>query len=398
MEKKPLSVYIHIPFCVRKCLYCDFLSAPAGEEEQHRYIRALLREIKEESGSYVNYEVHTVFIGGGTPSVLPGEDIGEIMDTLRENYELSSDCEISMEVNPGTVTEEKAILWKKAGINRISIGLQSAMDEELQALGRIHNSSDFFETYNLLVKTGFNNINIDLMSAIPCQTLESYEKSLRLVTDLRPQPVHISAYSLIVEEGTPFYEAELELPDEDAEREMYKITDDFLSVLGYSRYEISNYAKPGYECRHNQVYWQRGDYVGFGLGSASLVTNVRFHNCRDMESYVNFYSERFIEREAEPAYKQGSAYSVKEDVQKLTVEEQMEEFMFLGLRMMKGVSCPQFQQCFGKTIDQVYPGITDKFVSMGLLHRGECDGEERIALTKEGIDVSNQIMAEFLLS
>lgn len=396
--KKPLSVYIHIPFCVRKCLYCDFLSAPAKEEEQRKYVQALLLEIKEESGSYANYTVKTVFIGGGTTSVLPGEEIGRILDTLRENYDLSSDCEISMEVNPGTVTEENAVIWKRAGINRISIGLQSAIDEELQALGRIHNSSDFFETYNLLIKTGFNNLNIDLMSAIPQQTLESYQKTLKLVTDLKPQPVHISAYSLIIEEGTPFYETEPEVPDEDCEREMYRITDDILSGLGYERYEISNYAKPGYECRHNQVYWRRGDYVGFGLGSASLVANVRFHNCRDMESYVNHYSGQPVEKEAKAMDRREESCSVKEEMQQLSVEEQMEEFMFLGLRMMKGVSLSQFERCFGKTIEQVYPGIADRFVGMGLLHRREVDGEEWIALTKEGIDVSNRIMAEFLLS
>ena len=424
--RKPLSIYIHIPFCVRKCLYCDFLSAAAGKEQQHRYVRALLREIQEESRSYVNRTVHTVFIGGGTPSILPGEDIERIMDTLRENYELSGECEISMEVNPGTVTEEKAVMWKRAGINRLSIGLQSAIDEELQALGRIHSSRDFFETYNILIKTGFNNINIDLMSAIPYQTLDSYQKTLKLVTDLKPGPAHISAYSLIIEEGTPFYEAELVLPDEDCEREMYKITDDFLTTLGYTRYEISNYAKPGYECEHNQVYWQRGDYVGFGLGSASLIDNMRFHNCRDIKSYVSHYSEEPADRQAESAKEQhiktrllneqnikdcslneqyvkavckgDNTYSVKEDIQELTVEEQMEEFMFLGLRMMKGVSVREFWACFGKSIDQVYPGIADKFADMGLLFRGEIEGEERIALTRDGIDVSNRIMAEFLLS
>ena len=391
MSKKTLSIYIHIPFCVKKCLYCDFLSASAGEEEQQRYLSALLKEISEECMSYVNCQVSTVFIGGGTPSVLPGEAIIQIMQTLRESYEFREDCEISMEVNPGTVTKEKAMLWKKAGINRISIGLQSAVDAELQALGRIHNISDFMSTYELIVKTGFNNINVDLMSAIPFQTIESYRETLKLVTGLKPCPNHISAYSLIIEEGTPFYEAQekLVLPDEDTEREMYKITDEFLSGCGYDRYEISNYARPGYECRHNQVYWRRGDYVGFGLGSASMVNNVRFHNCSDIESYVNHY---------ESGDTHCHAASVKEDVHKLTVEEQMEEFMFLGLRMMEGVSDRRFVESFGRTIDEVYPGVVDKFVNMGLLFREKFGEDERIALTGEGIHVSNRIMAEFLLS
>ena len=310
------------------------------------------------------------------------------MDVLRDNDAFSSDCEISMEVNPGTVTEEKAVLWKKAGINRISIGLQSANDRELQALGRIHYSHDFLETYKKLIKSGFSNINIDLMSAIPYQTLESYRKTLQVVTSLEPSPVHISAYSLIIEEGTPFYEECPQLPEEDVEREMYKITDEILSAYGYDRYEISNYAKPGYECRHNKVYWQRGDYVGFGIGSASLIDNVRFHNCREIESYVNRYEGRGLT----------DKLSVKEEIQKLTVEEQMEEFMFLGLRMMCGVSRQAFERCFHKSMDEVYPGIVDKYIGLGMLVR-ICDGdEERIALTEQGIDVSNMIMAEFLLS
>ncbi len=380
---KPLSIYIHIPFCIKKCLYCDFLSAPAEREEQKAYVKALLQEIKEESGRYQQYLVKTVFIGGGTPSVLLGEEILQIMETVRKYYTLDTACEISVEVNPGTVTEEKASYWKRAGINRISIGLQSAIDEELKALGRIHSREDFFESYKTLVKTGFNNVNIDLMSAIPYQTLKSYRQTLEMITSLTPAPVHLSAYSLIIEENTPFYDDCPNLPDEDTEREMYKITDDILRTRGYERYEISNYAKPGYECRHNQVYWRRGDYVGFGLGSASLVENVRFHNCTDMERYI---------RQCE------KGKSVKEDIQRLTIEEQMEEFMFLGLRMMQGISCREFLDSFGKSVDDVYPGIVDKFVKMGLLVRTCRKQEERIALTKQGIDVSNQIMAEFLLS
>lgn len=369
-------------------MYCDFLSGPADAGTRKQYVEALLKEIKEESHSYVNREVITVFIGGGTPSVLAGEEILRIMDALRENYVFGSGCEISMEVNPGTVTEEKAVLWKRAGINRISIGLQSADDRELQALGRIHNSHDFLETYEMLIKSGFSNINVDLMSAIPYQTLESYRQTLQKVTSLEPPPVHISAYSLIIEEGTPFYEECRGLPEEDIEREMYKITDDILSALGYGRYEISNYAKSGYECRHNKVYWQRGDYVGFGIGSASLIDNVRFHNCRDIVSYVNFYNGRELTERT----------SVKEDIQKLTIEEQMEEFMFLGLRMMQGVSVQAFEAWFGKHMDEVYPGIIDRFIDLGMLVRGYDGEEERIALTKQGIDVSNVVMAEFLLS
>ena len=303
------------------------------------------------------------------------------MNSIHENYSLEKDCEITIEVNPGTCSKERADAWRNAGINRVSIGLQSLEDMELKALGRIHSADEFYETYEEVVKTGFNNINIDLMTAIPGQTMESCCKTLRAVTTLNPAPVHISAYSLIIEGETPFFENTPVLPDEDTEREMYKITNDILFKSGYQRYEISNYAKPGFECRHNEVYWQRGNYAGFGIGAASLVENVRFTNGRDLKRYL----------ENGP---------VKENRQELSQEEQMEEFMFLGLRMMQGISEKKFQRLFGRTIDQVYPGIVDKHIKNGLLQRffNLLEREERIMLTDRGIDVSNVVMADFLLT
>lgn len=380
MEKE-LSIYIHIPFCARKCLYCDFLSAPSSGEVRARYVDRLIREIKEESQSYVNYKVKTIFFGGGTPSLLEPDQVTGIMDSIRAYYSIERDCEISMEVNPGTCSVEKADAWKRAGINRISIGLQSLEDKELRALGRIHSAKDFYDTYETVVKTGFNNINIDLMTAIPGQTMESCERTVRAVTGLDPGPVHISAYSLIIEEGTPFFEDTPILPDEDMEREMYKITNDILSKAGYHRYEISNYAKPGFACRHNRVYWQRGNYVGFGIGAASLVENVRFSNGRNLRKYLE----------------EGS---VKEERQELSLQEQMEEFMFLGLRMTEGVSRKEFQKKFGRELDQIYPGIVEKHIKNGLLQciSDPMEREERIALTDFGIDVSNVVMADFLLT
>lgn len=381
LAEKELSIYVHIPFCVQKCLYCDFLSAPASDEVRARYVDRLVREIREESSSYVNYKVKSIFIGGGTPSVLEPVQITRIMNSLRENYSLEKDCEITIEVNPGTCWAERAEAWRNAGINRVSVGLQSLEDMELKALGRIHSADNFYETYEELIKTGFNNINIDLMTAIPGQTMESCRKTLRAVTALNPAPVHISAYSLIIEEGTPFYERTPVLPDEDTERKMYKITNDILYEAGYHRYEISNFARSGFECRHNKVYWQRGNYAGFGIGAASLVENVRFTNGRNLQKYL----------ENGP---------VKEKRQELSREEQMEEFMFLGLRMTKGIKEREFQKLFGKTVDQVYPGIVDKHVKNGLLRRAFdiLEGEERIALTDYGIDVSNVVMADFLLT
>ena len=381
LAEKELSIYVHIPFCVQKCLYCDFLSAPASKEVRERYVDRLIREIKGESESYVNYKVKTIFLGGGTPSLLEPAQIAGIMNSIHENYSLEKDCEITIEVNPGTCSKERADAWRNAGINRVSIGLQSLEDMELKALGRIHSADEFYETYEEVVKTGFNNINIDLMTAIPGQTMESCCKTLRAVTTLNPAPVHISAYSLIIEEETPFFENTPVLPDEDTEREMYKITNDILFKSVYQRYEISNYAKPGFECRHNEVYWQRGNYAGFGIGAASLVENVRFTNGRDLKRYL----------ENGP---------VKENRQELSQEEQMEEFMFLGLRMMQGISEKKFQRLFGRTIDQVYPGIVDKHIKNGLLQRffNLLEREERIMLTDRGIDVSNVVMADFLLT
>ena len=384
---KKLAIYIHIPFCVRKCLYCDFLSAPASDETKEQYVQALCREIREERKSYVNYKIETIFLGGGTPSLLSGEQLDRILGTVFDAYQVADDCEISMEVNPGTVTKEKLKAYKRAGVNRLSIGMQSAVEEELQSLGRIHSSEDAFDTYELAIKTGFNNINIDLMSAIPGQTKESWKESLKRILDLEPAPAHVSAYSLIIEEGTPFFEKTPTLPDEDTEREMYKITNDILSESGYLRYEISNYAKPGFACRHNCTYWERGSYAGFGIGAASLVEQVRFSNTRNLKDYLEKYLKN-------------ATVAIKENRQELSVEEQMEEFMFLGLRMMRGVSAGKFSDLFGKTIEQVYPGIVEKYCRQGLLQKipEQGSGEVRIALTERGIDVSNVIMADFLLT
>ncbi len=391
---KNIGIYIHIPFCVRKCLYCDFLSFPAGRKEQERYVKALCREMGAESRKYADHVVNTVFLGGGTPSLLPGERIQEILNTVYRYYKVAEDCEISIEVNPGTITPQKLKCWREGGVNRLSIGLQSTVEDELKALGRIHSREDFFRTYELAVDSGFHNINIDLMFGIPKQTLSSYSGTLKTVVTLRPRPTHISAYSLIVEEGTPFFENVPELPDEDTEREMDKITNEILSGEGYLQYEISNHALPGFRCRHNQAYWRRGDYVGFGIGAASLVGDMRFNNTRDIKKYEDFYES--CERKTYDIKKDGD---IKEDLQLLSKEEQMEEFMFLGLRMREGVSTDEFFRIFGVTIDGVYPGIVDDFCKKGLLARKRRPdgGGEWIHLTRRGIDVSNVVMAEFLL-
>lgn len=386
---KELELYVHIPFCVKKCAYCDFLSAPAGEEERQRYVETLLKEIQGYGKQYQDYCVTTIFVGGGTPSVLNGEQMKAIFNALRESFVIDTDAEITIEVNPGTVTEEKAEAWKQAGINRISIGLQSVNDEELRMLGRIHSYKDFLDTYHLLRDKGFYNLNVDLISAIPGQTLESWRKTLCRVAELKPE--HISAYSLIIEEGTPFYTLYGEdrqdevlkslpqpLPDEETERLIYEETETILQKYGYNRYEISNYAKPGYACQHNEGYWRRVNYLGIGLGASSLIENQRFRNLSEYDAYMDAIQNQ---------------KSIHEEVESLSATDEMEEFMFLGLRMMSGISREEFQKNFGKEIETVYEKQIQQLKTDGLIEFVE----NRIRLTKRGIDISNYVFEQFLL-
>ena len=374
-ENSPMEIYIHIPFCIRKCDYCDFLSGPSGPKEQADYVQALLREIQAvEEGE--GRSVSSIFIGGGTPSVLDERLLGDILREIRNRFKMEEDAEITIEVNPGTANIGKLQAYREMGINRLSIGLQSPEDRELKILGRIHNYGQFLETYQEARTVGFDNINIDLMSAIPDQTYEGWVKNLRTVAELEPE--HISAYSLIVEEGTPFAARKLNLPDEDTEYNMYEATVQILKEYGFEQYEISNYARKGRECRHNVGYWTRQDYLGFGLGASSLYGKERFANTADMKKYLENSKNPEKIREKEPS---------------LTREDEMAEFMFLGLRMTKGISKADFQRCFGCTIESVYGEVLEKYESMELLL--EKDG--RIFLSREGIHVSNSIMAEFLL-
>ena len=374
-ENSSMEIYIHIPFCIRKCDYCDFLSGPSGPEEQADYVQALLREIQAvEEGE--GRSVSSIFIGGGTPSVLDERLLGDILREIRNRFKMEEDAEITIEVNPGTANIGKLQAYREMGINRLSIGLQSPEDRELKILGRIHNYGQFLETYQEARTVGFDNINIDLMSAIPDQTYEGWVKNLRTVAELEPE--HISAYSLIVEEGTPFAARKLNLPDEDTEYNMYEATAQILKEYGFEQYEISNYARKGRKCRHNVGYWTRQDYLGFGLGASSLYGKERFANTADMKKYLKNSKNPEKIREKEPS---------------LTREDEMAEFMFLGLRMTKGISKADFQRCFGCTIESVYGEVLEKYESMELLL--EKDG--RIFLSREGIHVSNSIMAEFLL-
>ena len=409
---KELELYLHIPFCERKCAYCDFLSAPADLPVRISYIKKLQEEIAYYGAQYGEYQVSSIFFGGGTPTILEGYQLAVILETVKEHFNITTDAEITVECNPGTLTAGKAEKLVQAGFNRLSMGLQSADDRELQLLGRIHNFAQFLESYDLARKAGFRNINVDLMSALPGQTLKSWQDTLQKVTALRPE--HISAYSLIIEEGTPFYERFAEderireegghprlLPEEDVERQMYELTETFLHTKGYERYEISNYAKPGYECRHNCGYWTRKDYLGLGLGASSLVEHQRFQNTSELKTYLEQeYSpqcEGQHERIAETIQLQEETGLTQTGhhihIETLDKKSEMEEFMFLGLRLMAGISRQQFEDTFRVTLESVYGEVLRKLKGEQLIE----EGAGYVRLTEHGIDVSNYVLAEFLL-
>ena len=373
-----MELYLHMPFCVRKCAYCDFLSFPSGAKTQRMYVKRLMEDIGVMGKRYGEIPVETIFIGGGTPSVPDSGLIVEIMEHVRHAFHVVDGAEISMEANPGTVTREKLTDYRKAGINRLSFGLQSANDRELKLLGRIHTWAEFLESFTLARECGFANLNIDLMSALPGQTCESWKETLSRVTDLDPE--HISAYSLIIEEGTPFgerygsEEGRKLLPDEDSEREMYHETKRFLKDCGYERYEISNYAKPGRECRHNIGYWTGVPYLGLGLGASSYLDGCRFTVNPDMKQYLEEKPGMFT------------------DIEKLTKKDMEEEFFYVGLRMTAGVSLSEFERRFGISAKEVYPGLMETFVKE---KAARFEGD-RFVLTDYGLDVSNYIMAQFL--
>lgn len=385
-----ISLYVHIPFCLRKCRYCDFLSAPQTDIDRERYVKALIREIKTQKDCPAGRPVDTVFFGGGTPSVLSADQIGRIIDALREVFLILPDAEVSLETNPGTADFEKLSAFKEAGINRLSMGVQSMHDEELHLLGRIHTAEQALEAFKTARAAGFDNINIDLMSALPGQTFDSWADSLRQAVEWRPE--HISAYSLIIEPGTPFsalYEAgELPpLPDEETDRKMYHYTREYLAQHGYGRYEISNYALKGRECRHNSGYWTGHPYLGFGIGAASYVNGARFSNITDFETYSVEMEKAGIPAEIEQVYGK-----VRTEIHSLTEQEKMEEFMFLGLRMTAGVKTSDFASRFGKSLDEVYGDVIRRHLAQGLLQRTP----EGFCLTERGTDVSNYVMADYL--
>ena len=374
-----ISLYIHIPFCAQKCLYCDFPSFARKDHLRKAYIEALNKEIINLREKHNNLEINTIFIGGGTPSVLESNELECLLKEIAK-LNMAKDIEYSMECNPGNLTEEKLEVMKKYGVNRISMGLQAKQDNLLKGLGRIHNYKTFKENFLLAKKVGFNNINVDLMFGLPNQRLNEWEETLREIISL--EPAHISAYSLIIEEGTAFYNLyendKLKLPTEEEERKMYHLAKKILEENGFNQYEISNYAKEGKECRHNLAYWNMDNWIGVGSAAASYINGKRIKNISSVEEYINSINEK------------GEAV---EEIINNSKNDNMEEFMFMGLRKINGIDENEFKKRFSMNINDVYGEILNKYIGEGLLIRES----GRIFLSEKGIEISNIIMADFLL-
>ncbi|MCR5735422.1 MAG: radical SAM family heme chaperone HemW [Lachnospiraceae bacterium] len=385
-EKKPMGIYVHIPFCVKKCDYCDFVSqTPDSALLVDDYLKALRAELLNAPEKYgfktEEYETATIYIGGGTPSILEGYMIEDIVGVIRDRYSVKSDAEITIEMNPGTVSEDKLSAYKNAGINRVSIGLQSANDDELKLLSRIHDHGTFLKCFDMVREAGFDNINVDIMTALPGQDEEKLLRTLNAVTALSPS--HISAYSLIIEENTPFYERYSKggslhdtLPDEESERALYHLAVKQLALFGYDQYEISNFSLKDKYSRHNVSYWKRTPYIGAGLNASSLMGNIRYRNTSDMQKYI-----------ADPL----SDACFDEKI-RLTRDDEMDETMFLGLRMIEGVNAECFKDLYGVSMYEIYGSEIDKLRCLGLLF----DDGLSVRMTERGIDYGNYVFSCFL--
>ncbi len=377
MKKENLGIYIHIPFCTKKCKYCDFASFDNKFDKEDLYIENLVKEIEFFQSN--NYIVDTIFIGGGTPSVLKEENILKLGKVL-EKFSFSEDIEFSVECNPCSITKNKFKAFKAIGVNRVSFGLQAYDDELLKIIGRVHSVSMFEDAFTTARQVGFDNINVDIIFNLPSQNVESFRNTLDKVTALNPE--HISAYGLIIEEDTPFYDmvesGEIEMPDEDLDRDMYELCERYLSEEGYGKYEISNYAKDGKECRHNIKYWTRGNYIGFGLNSHSMIDNIRFNNTSNLNEYLkkDFYST-----------------SCNLDKMEVSKKEQIEETLFLGLRLTDGVDILKLENVFKIDFYDLFGGVVKKFESEKLLYIED----NILRLTKNGVSLSNYVLSEFLL-
>ena len=374
-----IGLYIHIPFCRQKCLYCDFPSWAGKEDQMQRYVDALTKEIRNRSREYSDRTVVSVFFGGGTPTTLSIPMLEQLMQALFENWNIAEDAEITTEANPGTLDREMTDALKKMGFNRLSMGVQAWQNRLLKDLGRIHTIESFQENYKAVREAGFANVNTDLMFALPNQTMADWQETVKNMIAMNPE--HISAYSLILEEGTPFYDkyekGELEPAEEDLDREMYHWAVDYMAEMGYEQYEISNFAKKGRQSCHNRIYWQAEEYLGMGLGSHSYMNGERFHNIYDLQEYIKA---------------DGDVSLLKEDVEIITEEDALAEFMFLGLRLTEGVSFDRFRERFGQEMKNIYGSQIEELVRDGLLE----EDETGIRLTRRGVDISNFVFEKFL--
>lgn len=385
-EIAPLGLYLHIPFCKQKCAYCDFLSAPADADTIETYVQALCEEIRTSGEALNGPKAGTVFFGGGTPSILEEGQLRALFSALEASFLLAEDAEISLEVNPGTADRDKLDCMRNLGVNRLSIGCQAMQDPLLRRIGRIHDHSRFLATYEAARAAGFSNINLDLIFALPGQSLKDWIESLEEAAKLSPE--HLSCYGLILEEGTPFFAMQdaLDLPDEETERAMYECTAGILEDYGYAQYEISNYARDGFRCRHNIGYWDASPYLGLGLGAASYLFSQRFSNTRELARYLDLAGEQKAQMEAfvnAPPH---------EEITRIGEAEQMAEFMILGLRMTDGVTALEFEERFGRPLEAVYGAVLKKHSASDLLSTE--DGN--IRLTRRGLSLANLVMQDFL--
>lgn len=377
MENKKIGIYVHIPFCKQKCYYCDFISFCNKSDLIEDYIKALKKEIESQK---IKEEINTIYIGGGTPSYIESKYIVEIIEEIKKKN-VQKEAEITIEVNPGTVTKEKLKHYKKSGINRLSIGLQTSKDELLKEIGRIHDFEQFLETYNIARKVGFKNINIDLMIGLPNQKIKDIKETLQKVIELQPE--HISVYSLIVEENTPIAKkienGELELPDEELERNMYWYVKSTLELNGYVHYEISNFSKKGYESKHNVNCWNQNEYIGFGTAAHSYINYIRYSNTENIEEYIQNVNSRSFEKNI-------NINEIQSD------DDIRNEFMLLGLRKIDGVKISDFKNKFGDNPIYLYRNILQKLYDEDLIKIDE----NNIKLTNKGLDLANLVWEEFI--
>ena len=403
---KELGIYIHIPFCVKKCYYCDFVSYPDKLDYQKEYIEKIKQEIREEQEVFKDADITTIYIGGGTPSIIDSKYIIEILEYLYK-FIGKKDREITIEINPGTINKTKLKDYKKAGINRISIGLQSSNDKILKTIGRIHNFEDFLKAYNLVVEEGFENINVDLMLGLPLQTIEDIKQSINEVLNLKLKPKHISIYSLIVEENTQLDkmldEGKITLPNDEYERKEYAYTKNTLELNGYKHYEISNFAQEGYKSKHNVSCWKQKEYIGLGVAAHSYINGIRFSNTTNLPKYLKnekfeIPNEKEIEELKKKIDKQNNEYKLPlkigiKTIHEIQNEEDMQnEYMILGLRMLEGVKISEFKQKFVENPIYLFRKESEKLVDEKLI---EID-LDNIKLTRKGLDLANIVWEEFV--